>query len=505
MKKNLVTSAFLLIIAGLITRLLGFVYRIYMTNIIGSEGMGLYQLIVPISTMAWSITCSGFTTTISKLTSAENTKGSSGNVRRFLKQAVLITTGLSFLLGFILFYIAPFISATIFNEPRILLSLRILAFGIPFMAAGSCIRGYFLGMHDSRIPAISQVLEQVVRMFVIYMVSTTFMTRGLEIAVAAAVVAGIAGEIVSLVYTFCAYKDYNHGYKKVFTYSNAESLKILVSLSIPLSMSRVSGSLLSTIENTLIPRQLIRFGMDSSAALSEFGKLTGMAMPLVQLPSVVLMALSISLVPAISENLERKNYKLIHLTVSKTILFATVIGIGAGGGFIMFADRLGTLIYNQDLGSILVYVGVVSPFLYTNMLLTGVLNGLGKQVLIFRNSLISSVISISSILIFIPRIGIVGYIVGWFISLSLLCTLNLHVIKKMVGMRIDLFSWVFKPICALVGAGLFVYLTRGWMADLMGMRMGTVVSAVSMGVVYLMGVVGSGCLKVDDFRTLIKG
>ena len=502
MRKNLVTSALILILAGLITRILGFVYRIYMSNIIGSMGMGLYQLVVPVYALAWSLTCSGFTTTISKLTSAEKAKGESGNIRRFLSNAIIITAILGVVVGSCIYFFSGVIANHIFNEPRIHLSLQVLAFGIPFMAVGSCIRGYFYGLHDSLIPAISQVLEQIVRLFVVYVVANAFLHMGIEIAVAAAVVGIVVGEIISFIYVFLAYRDYNKKIPTRFSYSKRRSITMLVAMSVPLSLSRVTGSLLSTLENILIPRQLMAYGLTQSEALSEFGKLTGMAIPLIQLPSVVLVALSISLVPAISEAMELKNYKKINSTVSKTMVFAMVIGIGAAGGFVVFADTLGRLIYSQDISFMLMYLGLLSPFLYANMLLTGVLNGLGQQLFIFRNSLLSSLISISAIYFLVPVIGVYGFISGWFVSLFSLSIINIGRIRNIARLGIDINTWFLKPLLSVVASMVVLNFFKDWALETMGLLFGTVVSIALMGSIYMGCIVLTGCLQTKDFKVL---
>ena len=124
-----------------------------MSNAIGAEGMGLYQLILPIYSLAWSITSAGFTTTISRLTAQENIRGQSGNIGRVVKQAVTLSLLLSLLVGGGLFFFAEETAQLFLKDSRAALSLRLLALAVPFMAAGSCFRGFFLGMQGTVVPA----------------------------------------------------------------------------------------------------------------------------------------------------------------------------------------------------------------------------------------------------------------------------------------------------------------------------------------------------------------
>lgn len=505
-KKGIIASAAILTLAGIVTRVLGFVYRIYMSNIIGAEGMGLYQLIMPVYALGWSLSCSGFTTTLSKLTAQEKAKGQYGNMSRFLKQSIVITSLIGLLIGFLLFIFSNQVAIFIFKEPRIVLSLKILAISFPFMAAGSCIRGYFFGLHEASIPAVSQVFEQIIRMFVIYMLTARLMPLGIEYAVAAAVVGIVVGEILSFLYVVYAYSDYRKKSRvtKKTSMLSSKSLYILIAMSTPLTLNKVTGSLLSTVENILIPRRLLVYGFTNKEAISEFGKITGMAMPLIQFPSVILMSLAISLVPVISEALAVKNYNKINYTVSKTMLFTTVIGIGSAGGFILFADTLGQVIYKEDISNMLIYLGVLSPFLYMNMVLSGVLNGLGQQTFIFRNSLISSLISICFIYFVVPILGVTGFILGWFISLLVCCVLNLKRIIKIAGIEMDFITWFLKPLISISATCLLLNLIKPSIYNYVGNIIGLIATTITMGVMYLTLIMLTGCIAKDDFKILKK-
>ncbi|MCL2388451.1 MAG: oligosaccharide flippase family protein [Defluviitaleaceae bacterium] len=154
-RKRILTGALTLTAAGVITRILGFVYRIYMSNLMGAEGMGLYQLIMPVYALAWSIACAGFNTTVSKLTAQERAKGEYGNMSQMLRQSVFITTGLGILLTFVLWFGAELMAVHFFGDMRTLMPLRILSLAFPFMAAGTAI--HKMVKRHSRISPISYI------------------------------------------------------------------------------------------------------------------------------------------------------------------------------------------------------------------------------------------------------------------------------------------------------------------------------------------------------------
>jgi len=503
--KGIVQSTVILTTAGLISRLLGFGYRIYMSNILGPEGMGMFQLIMPIYGLAWSISCSGLTTSVSKLVAAEKARAQHGNMGRILKQALAISTILGLLLSVILFMFSSNIATRMFGDDRLSMSLKILSLSFPFMAAGSCLRGYFMGLQETIIPAISQVFEQCVRMAIIFLLSSSMMHMGLAYATAAAMLGIFAGELLSFLFVIASYKGYKSKWKyfKRPTLSSRDSFFMLGAMALPLTLNRISGSLLSAFENLMLPRRLMVYGMTNSEALSEFGKLTGMAMPLVQFLSALLVSLSISLVPAVSEAMTMNNFSRISNTVSKVMLFTTITGIGSAGVFIMLANELGEIIYSQNIAHILILLGLMCPFMYMQTTLSGILNGLGEQVFIFRNALISSAISIAFIMLVVPQMGLNGYILGSFIGLVIICALSLNKIRIATHIEVNVLDWFVKPILSAVLTVLVIRMIKGAMLGAFGNVFGLMTILAFTGLMYMALIVATGCFSREDMRAVV--
>lgn len=505
-KNKIVTSALILTFAGVITRILGFIYRIYMSNAIGAEGIGLYQLITPLYSLVWSISCSGFSTTISKLVAAERAKGEYGNMGRILKQCILITGSIGLILSLFFFFFADLIALGFIKDERTILPLKLLAFGFPFMAAGSCVRGYFFGLQESKIPAISQVFEQCTRMFVIFLLSSTLIPMGLSYAVSAAVIGIVVGEISSFLYVIISYKNFKkkNTLVKKPSLTSSKSLSIIFAMAFPLTLNRVTGSLLSTFENILIPQRLQLYGQSPKEAMITYGQITGMAMPLIFFPTAILVALSISLVPAVSEDIAIKNYKKINYTVQKSLLFTCIIGIASACLFIVFNNELGLIIYNQNIGQILLCLGIMCPFIYLQVVLSGILNGLGQQMFIFRNSLISSIINLIFIYFLVPIHGINAFMFGWFVSLILICILDLEKLKSSISLDIKLSTWFLLPTMAAIGSGLVLNLfSKKYLMIYFGNIFGLVLSIVALLSIYMFFIILSGCISIKDIKSIL--
>jgi stage V sporulation protein B len=503
-KKALIIGTLILTTANFVTKFMGFFYRVYMAKAIGTEGIGLYQLILPIYMLTWSITSSGFTTTISKLTAQEKAKGQYGNIRRILRQSIAMCLCISIFISCVIWLGSNFIAIEILKESRTALSLRILAFAIPFMSFGSCIRGYFFGMQNTAVPALSQVLEQLVRIVVIFLISATFVPYGLAYACAAAVIGIVFGEIISFLFVLLCYlrdkKKKKHHSKPYF--SRMQAFTLITTMAIPLTATRITSSLLSTIENILIPQRLELYGLSGSEAMSTYGQLTGMAMPLLMLPSALLMAISVSLVPEISEASAIRHTEKISRTVSATILFTSIISIGAGTMFAIFPKEICYIIYNSsELGDILFCLSFICPFLYMQMTFSGLLNGLGEHFFLFRNNIISSLITISFIYFLMPTFGVSAFLIGWFCSLVSTTYLSIRKLLSRTNISISLMETFIKPLMAGVASGLIVrYLIQISEPS----KILFIMTLSLMFLLYLVFLLVLGCLKKETF-SLIRG
>jgi stage V sporulation protein B len=211
---------------------------------------------------------------------------------------------------------------------------------------------------------------------------------------------------------------------------------------------------MSAIEFILIPRRLLAGGMDYHRSIEEYGRLTGMAMPLLFFPSLVTTSLAITLVPAISEAMSLKNYKLVNYRISKSIQLTFILGFIFTAIFMRFPDEIGNMLYRKEkIGGTLYLLSFTCVFMYLQQTLLGILNGLGKQGVSLRNSIIGYGIRIAFVCFCIPIYGIPGYIWGIIISTGFVCILNLLTVIKTTGMTLDIGNWIIKP--SLVGTVMF--------------------------------------------------
>ncbi len=502
MKTNsLIKSTAYLTIAGVITKFLGFAYRIYMSNELGAEMMGLYQLVMPIYFLAWSITSSGITTTISKLTSENIGKREYGKINQFFWQCILITFFISITLSLVVINFAPFISNSILHESRVTNIIKILSLSFPFMALGSCIRGYFYGLQKSAIPAISQVVEQFFKILVIVLLTLNFGKLNLVYAI----IGIVLSEFISFVYVCYEYKKGKLRTMSKINITSVSSLFIILSMSVPLTFNRILMSLLITFENILIPIKLQEFGLEKSEAISLFGQVTGMALPLIYFPSSLLMAISTTLVPAISKAKARNNMNSINNNIHNTMIFTAFSGFWALTFFVLFSKHLSFLIYNQDISLYILCFGILSPFLYLQMVMGGILNGLGNHITLFINNIFSSSIAIFSIYYFIPKVGILGFIFGILLSYMFVCIMNYNKIKLNCTLKLNLFSLTLKPFLSSLCAILILnYIFNNFNIFMNINYFSFFTGSILMSIIYLFFVIQTGYITFDEIKKVLN-
>jgi stage V sporulation protein B len=452
MKRSFISGAAILVVSGLIIRLLGFVYRVYLSNLVGSEGMGLIQLIMPVYSLIILTLTSGISISVSKLTAEERARGNECNTGRITRVAVIIVLVGGVAAALVMLIFGKFISNTILKDPRTYLSILALVPCIPVVACASAIKGYFYGVQNVVPTALSNIIEQVVRIGLVMALLTYSIGEGLEYTCALVTVASAIGEIVNLAVTYITYvRDRKKSGRSGVLMRKRVIAGKIIRTSVPISFNRFITSMMGTLEAILIPRRLLAGGLAYTQSLKELGKLSGMAAPLLFFPTVITSALATTLVPAISEAISLKNYHLANTRISKALQISFVMGFVFTFIFMCYSYEIGNLLYSREnIGSMLYQLSFTCVFIYISQTFTGILNAFDKQAESLRNSIIADVIRLGVIYFVVPQYGITGYVWGIIASSFIVCILNLKVIIKTTGMSINFRNWIIKPgvICA---------------------------------------------------------
>lgn len=462
-KNSIIKGTIILTIAGFITRFIGFFYRIFLSNMLGAENMGVYQLIFTIYGISFTLYASGIQTSISRLVAGEIGKGHHKNANRILKIGMFCSISIALVLSVLVYYHSDYIAQTILFESRCAPSLRILAFVFPFCGMTSCINGYYYGLKKSVIPASTQLLEQIIRVLSVYIIAFYLGNGSISVTCELAILGVVLGEIASDLYNIISLafiKDVDKGDK--LSIGKRTVTKNLFTLSLPLTSNRLLISILSSIEAILIPNMLRKSGLTISESLSIYGILTGMSIPFIMFPSAITNSFAVLLLPTVAEAQALSNDSLIDKTASLSIKYSLIIGILSTGVFIVFGDALGNVIFNNSTaGSYLVILSWLCPFIYLTTTLGSIINGLGKAHITFLNSIVGLSIRIFSVIYLVPKQGISGYLIGLLISQLVISALDTKAIFKNVNIEFNALDWILKPsLCMLFVGFLYMHIYR---------------------------------------------
>jgi stage V sporulation protein B len=461
-KSSLIKGTLVLTFAGFLTRIVGFFYRIFLSNAMGAEALGVYQLVFPIYGICFTIFASGIQTAISTLVANELGKQRYPGIMKILRRGGLISVGLAVILSFLTYRYASFLAIHILREESTASSLRILAISFPFCAITSCINGYYYGLKKAAIPAVTQLLEQIVRVCAVYFIAASAGGGDLKVTCDLAVLGIVFGEIASQLYnvgsmflgkTSRNLRHLSSSYEEMakggndFMKTKGDGLTTsLVKMSVPLTANRLLLSILHSIEAILIPTMLKKYGLSNEEALSIFGILNGMSVPFILFPSAITNSLSVLLLPTISEAQSSGNDTLIKRTSSITIKYSLLIGIMSTAVFITFGKELGTLVYhNTTAGNFLVILAWLCPFLYITTTLTSIINGLGRVSLTFAGSVIGLVVRIVIIFFAVPVQGINGYLISLLISQLVMTLIGAFLVTKYIRPPFQATDVIAKP------------------------------------------------------------
>ncbi len=434
-KNSFITGTLLLTAAGVLTRLIGFFYRIFLSRTIGAEGLGIYQLISPVSALGFAVTAAGIQTSISKFVSMEIGRKNPAGARRYLFTGLGISLLLSLMVSLSVHKYAALIADACLGDARCAPLLQVLSYSFVPSCIHACINGYYYGLKKTGIPSLCQLIEQIARVGSVYLLCQIAVSEQRPVSLTITIWGVVIGEIASTLVSVSAAR-LRPG-KKNTASGFYVCTKNLVRMALPLTANRVVLNLFASFENIMIPNRLKLFGYTNSEALGVYGILTGMAMSIVMFPSVITNSVSVLLLPTISEAQAAGNETLIRRTIRKTIESCLALGMLCTAGFLFTGNILGNVLFGNALaGTFIVTLGWICPFLYLSATLSSILHGLGFPGLTFCLNLTACGIRILFVLFAVPHFGVRGYLWGILTSQIFTALLAILLLSKKTKRRI---------------------------------------------------------------------
>lgn len=429
MRKAYVRNAALLTGAGLVLRLLGMGFRVVLASALGSEGMGLYQLILAFYMVFVSFATAGVNVASARLAAQSLARGSgmAETLRGLCFTALGFGTAAMLAQG----VLAGPCARWLLHDIRAETALLILAPSLPFMAVSGAVRGCFLAARRVQPNITAQLVEQLVRMAVAVAGLRALAQWGAGYGCAAVLLGNTVSEAVSCgIMLAFATKTPEFAPRPGGTlhpYTQKELHEILW----PVEGSRLLASALQAAESSLLPYTLAQYTGSRAAAVAQYGALKGMALPLLFFPFSVLGALSGLLMPEITRAHTKGDTAALRRLIFTMLRITGAFSLLAGAGFVVFGAPLAQLVYRDAaVGRYVQILGFIAPFMYLESMVDGVLKGLGEQLATFRYSLLDSAYRIAAICLIVPQYGIDGFLVIMAGSNLLTFTLNM---KRMLA------------------------------------------------------------------------
>jgi stage V sporulation protein B len=306
----------------------------------------------------------------------------------------------------------------------------------------------------------------------------------------------VAGELTSaLLCTLCYFgikkvPDFNQTKKQGIS-SLSQSCRKILQVSTPLALNRMLLCVLQGIEAALLPQQIARCGLSSSEALSAYGTLSGMALPLLLFPTAITGSLGTLLLPAISEARVTDDSHSLHRTIESSFGLSFLLGVFCFGVFSLFGIEIGDLLFKSRLaGQYITSLAWLCPFLYLNTTLVHILHGLGRTFAVSLQSTLGFLVRLSSVVLLVPSMGIPGYFFGLFASELLIFAASLYTLHRSVPLHLSVLSVFLKPLAACILAITCVCLLRSIVPGLQKASWGSLIlcggafSAIFLAAVY---------------------
>ena len=419
-KNSFIQGALILTVAGIIVKFIGAFSRIYLSRLLGGEGIGLYQMAYPIYLLCLSVSSAGLPVAISIMVAERNAVNDYLGGQKVFRISMLVLLLTGFFFSALLFFGADWlVESGMVRDPRAYWSLIALSPAVLGATLLATLRGYFQGLQLMTPTAVSQILEQIVRVVTMIAFALVLLPYGLEYGAAGATLGAAPGAFVGIA-VLIGFYYMTRNWRGELEAAQDKSLKPqtalyiikrLLVLAIPVSLANIMLPIVSNIDLFIVPRRLEVAGFAVEEATTLFGYLTGMATALVNMPTIVTASLAASLVPVISEAIAQKRDGVVLTRTETAMRLANLITIPSFVGMCVIATPISSMLYaTPDAGPCIAVMSFGVFLLGVQQVTTGVLQGMGKTAIPFINMVISAAVKVflSWNLTALPAWGVLG-------------------------------------------------------------------------------------------------
>ena len=427
MKNKFIKSTLILVIGGFFTKALGMAIKIVLTRLIGTEGIGLYSMIMPTFLLLNSIAQLGLPTALNVLIASDKY-----NTKNLVFTAILISLSIDIVIMLFLIVSSTFLSNNLLNDSRLSLGLLSISFVLPFITISNCLRSYFFAKQRMYPHVITNIIEDLVKLIFIIIGIPFFLSKGIEYAIAFVILSNIFCELSSIIIFIFLIPNFKCKGKELKP--NIKNIKELFKIAIPTTGSRLIGSIGYFLEPIIITFVLLKIGYTNKFIVTEYGIINGYVMQLVLLPSFFTGAISQALIPIVSKNYVKGNYKYISKKIKQAIFFSLLIGIPATILFELFPDLLLKLLFNTNKG--VEYIKVIAPICllhYIQSPISSSLQAMGNAKISMIGTLLGMILRTISLFIFSHlKIGLWSLLIATSINIMFVTLFDLYNVRRIL-------------------------------------------------------------------------
>lgn len=516
---SFVKQAAILAIASLLVRLLGFLYRLPLTDMLGDEGNGIYSAGFYLYNFFLVMSSAGLPAAISKIISEKYSLGEYKNLKTVFTVSLTMAIFVGAFFSILMFFSAEWF-CNIIGSPKSYYTILTLAPTVLIVSIMSVFRGYFQGLGNSTPTAISQVIEQIFNaIFSIYL-AHILLHLGIEFGAAGGTAGTGVGALAGLIYIVILFLK-----KKNSINSNLKSLELveyrletkreiaikIIKTAVPIITGTAIFSMTNLIDMQMVTSRLAYSGAFSESEITSlYGQLTGKYVTITTLPVSISTALATAVLPSIASSVIKNEFEILKSKISTTLRLTMIISIPAAIGIGVLSDEILALLFpNHTDGGVLLMWGSFSIiFLALCQIVTGILQGIGKMQVPAKNALIGSIIKIpiNYFLIAIPFINVLGAIISTTVCYIVASILNLNALKKATNVIPDYKSIFFKPTIASIIMGIICYFSNKFLYILTNSNnFSTILSVIISIFVYLVTLSLLKGFKREDLNLIPMG
>lgn len=437
---------------SLLMKFAALIFNIYISNQIGSEAVGVFSLVMAVYLFFITVATSGLNIAVTVIVSEKFALNKNQQAIKAIRTCIFFSLLLGIAAGGLILLFSNFITSKCLHNMVSSGPLFYIAIGLPFIAMSSCISSYFATIRKAYKNAISQVFEFTIKMFATIILLKINISNGVEAICISLILADVISEICSFTLIFILYIIDIKLKKLEDIRSFGQRINIL-KIAFPVAVTSYIRSGLSTLKQLIIPTQLEKSGISCSRALSQYGMINGMVLPVITFPTVFTDSYSMLLIPEFSTYLAQKNYKAINYIANKIFKITCAFTMCICSIFFIFSNDLGLAIYNNiEIGY---YFKIFTPFIffmYMDHIIDCILKGLNKQFGVMCCNILDLSITTCFIYFLLPVLGIKGYVLSIFFSEVLNFSISLFQLFKYSGIKPNLIDWIVVPLfCSLVG------------------------------------------------------